>query len=59
MERSLDRPSLSGSKSDARWQQWIAKGQARDARTRYRVRTLAISIASLVALALAVALTLG
>ena len=50
---------MSGTKSDARWQQWIAKGQARDARVRSRARVVAISIGSLLAFALAIALTLG
>lgn len=58
MERSLDRPSLC-TKRDTRWQQWIAKGQARDVRIRHRVRVVAISIGSLVAFALAIALTLS
>ena len=57
MQTSLDRPSLSGTKNDAQWQQWIAKGHAHDDRLRQRVRLILVSMASLIAVALAVALT--
>lgn len=53
----MDRPSLSGTKHDARWQQWIAKGHAHDARVRQRARVVAITAGSLVAFGLAIALT--
>jgi hypothetical protein len=57
MERSLTQPSLSGMKADARWKAWVAKGKAHDDRLRYRVRLLMLAIASLVAVGLAVMLT--
>ena len=57
MERSLTRPSLSGMKGDPRWKRWIAKGDAHDARLRDRVRVVGMSLVSLIALGLAVALT--
>ncbi|AMY11898.1 hypothetical protein LuPra_05166 [Luteitalea pratensis] len=58
MESSLGRPSLSGIKRDARWQRWLAKGYAHEAGVRYRVRLVTLSIGALIALALAVALTI-
>jgi hypothetical protein len=57
MEPSLSRPSLSGMKADARWDRWLAKGYAHDASVRYRVRVAAVAFGSLVALGLAIALT--
>ena len=57
MERSLTQPSLSGMKADARWQAWVAKGQAHDDRVRYRARLIILAIASLTAVGLAVVLT--
>ena len=44
-------------KGDARWERWLAKGQAHDERVRDRVRLVAMSLVSLIALGLAVALT--
>lgn len=57
MKRSLTQPSLSGMKSDARWQAWVAKGRAHDDRVRYRVRQMVLAITSLIAIGLAVLLT--
>ena len=56
MESSLTRPSLSGTKGDPRWERWIARGHAHDARLRNRVRVVGVSLVSLIALGLAVAL---
>jgi hypothetical protein len=39
------------------WDRWLAKGYAHDAGVRYRVRAAAVAIGSLIALGLAIALT--
>jgi len=48
---------LSGTKADARWQAWVAKGKVHDDRVRYRARLLMLAIASLIAVGFAVVLT--
>lgn len=44
---------------DARWQRWIEKGHAHDARVRHRLRVVALALASLVALGSAILLTIA
>ena len=50
-------PALSGMKGNAHWERWLEKGHAHDARVRYRARFVTISLASLIALGLAIGLT--
>lgn len=52
-----DVPTLPGTKSEERWEQWVATGVAHDADARRRAKVLAVLIVSSVALVLA--LTLG
>ena len=59
MESSLTSPSLSGAKSDAQWERWLAKGHAHDAAVRRRVRVVTVSVCSLLALGSAFVLGLS